>query len=178
MDSEGLALLNCLQKYLTADEELPVAVINIGMSSITVAVLGTDGLPLIRNLNCCGSDIIDHIAKDGGISVDQVEHKLSGGKGPESIDRACERLVHDINETLAYYSVNHSGEAFKHVYVCGGFSLFDSLVKVLVGNIPSEVSVWNPFLRMNCGDNTVTDNLLRNYGAAFVVAAGLAMRRV
>lgn len=178
MDSEGLALLNCLEKYIADNEELPVAVIDIGMSLITVAALGADGLPFIRNLSCCGKDIIDHISKGCGINADQVEHKLSGGKGLGGIDHACERLVHDINETLTYYSVNHGGDAIKHVYLCGGFSLSDSLVKVLVGGITSEVSVWNPFLRMDCDDNPVAGDLLRDCGAAFVVAAGLAMRQV
>ena len=32
IDSEGLALLNCLNEYITEDEALPIAVINIGMS--------------------------------------------------------------------------------------------------------------------------------------------------
>lgn len=182
MDSEGLALLNCLKEYLLGDEKLPVAVINVGMSLTTVAILGTDGLPFIRDLKYCGSDIIDNIAKSSGVSAGQVSREIS--EGTENSDYsadiapACRELIRDINETVAYYSVHHGSDAIKHVYVCGGFSLLDAFVEVLVDSIDSDVSVWNPFLRMNCDDNIAGSELVGKCGPALAAAAGLAMRQV
>ncbi len=176
MDSEGLGLLNCLGEYLAADEELPVAVVNVGMSLTTVAILGADGLPFIRDLRHCGGDIIDNIAKGSGVGVEQVSREIS--EGTADIGPACKGLIRDINETLTYYSVHQGGNVVRHVYVCGGFSLFDAFFKVLDGSIESDVSVWDPFLRMNCDDNVAGRDLIEKCGPALAVAAGLAMRQV
>ena len=182
MDSEGLALLNCLKGRLSGDEKLPVAVVNIGSSLTTVAILGDDGLPFIRDLRHCGSDIIDNISKSCGISAEHVSREIS--EGTENSDfsadiaPACKELIRDINETFAYYSAHHGSDAIKHVYVCGGFSLLDDCVKVLTDSIDSDVSVWNPFLRMNCDDNISGSELVGKCGPALAVAVGLAMRQI
>lgn len=182
MDSEGLALLNCLEDYLLDEEKLPAAVINVGMSLSTVAILGEDRLPFIRDLKYSGSDIIDHIGKGFGTGIDDVESKLCDGTGASeftaSIGRACSRLIRDINETLAYYSVHHSSNTVKRVYVCGSFSLMADCVKVLVEGIDEGASVWNPFSRMHYDDSTAGSELLDKCGSAFATAAGLAMRRI
>jgi len=182
MDSDGLALLNCLEDYLGDDEKLPAAIINVGMSSTTVAILSANGLPFIRDLKYCGSDIIDHIAKGRGVGIDQVLREISEGTGSSGfsadIAPACKDFVRDISETLSYYLVHHDSKVLKHVYVCGDFSLLDALVKVLNDGLDSDVSVWNPFLRMNCNDNIAGSELLDKCGPALAVAAGLAMRRI
>lgn len=165
MDSDGLALLNCLEEYRD-DEELPIAVINIGMSLTTVAILGSDGLPFIRDLKYCGSDVVDNLGKE------------SSEEDAADIHQACRRLIRDINETLSYYSTHQGNDTLKHVYVCGGFSLFEDCVKILTDGIDSEVSVWNPFIRIKCDDNIAGSELINDNGPAFVVAAGLAMRQV
>jgi type IV pilus assembly protein PilM len=178
IDSEELALLNCLEKSLPPGEELPIAVVNVGMSLTTVAILGADGLPFVRDLGCSGGDIIDHIAKSSNTSAEQVQKRLSEGEGSADIGHACKKLILDITETLAYYLASHGGNAIERVYVCGGFSLLDDFVKALAGGIEGRVSVWNPFLQMHCDDNIAGGDLIKKCGPAFAVAAGLAMRRV
>ena len=178
IDSDELALLNCLEKCLPSGEKLPIAVVNVGRSLTTVAILGTDGLPFVRNLGYSGGDIIDYIAKSSNTSAEQVQQRLSEGKCSADIDLACKRLILDIIETLAYYLASHGGNAIERVYVCGGFSLLDDFVKSLTGGIESKVSVWNPFLQMQCDDNIVGGDLIKKCGPAFAVAAGLAMRQV
>jgi type IV pilus assembly protein PilM len=178
IDSDALALLNCLEKCLPSGEELPIAVVNVGRSLTTVAILGTDELPFVRDLGYSGGDIIEHIAKSSSTSAEQVQQRLSEGKGSADIDPACKRLILDITETLAYYLASRGGNAIKRVYVCGGFSLFDDFVKSLAGGIEGKVSVWNPFLQMHCDDNIAGGDLIKKCGPAFAVAAGLAMRQV
>ena len=178
IDSDALALLNCLEKCLPPGEELPIAIVNVGRSLTTVAILGTDGLPFVRDLGCSGGDIIDHIVKSSSDSAEQVHQRLSEGKGSADIDHACKKLILDITETLAYYLASHGGNAIERVYVCGGFSLLEDFVKALAGGINSRVSVWNPFLQMHCDDNTAGGDLIKKCGPAFAVAAGLAMRQV
>lgn len=182
IDSEGLALLNSFTESSAADEELPVAIINVGRSLTTIAILDSDGLPFIRDLEYSGSAILDHIAESCGTSAEQIQQQLFEGKGSSdfatNIDQACKKLILDVTETLTYYSSHHSGNSIERVYVCGGFSLFDDFVKVLAGGISSEVSLWNPFSGMHCDEDIAGGNLLKECGPALAVAAGLAMRHI
>ncbi len=183
MDSDGLALLNCLKECLGEDKNRPIACINVGMSSVTVAILGADGSPFIRDLRNCGSDIIKHIAKGRGVGVDQVLDEICGGDGIGGeqlvdIEPACRRLVRDINETFAYYSAHHGNDAVRCVYVCGDFLLLKDFEGILGDSIDGKVSIWNPFLHMNCDDIVVGSELVGKGGPALAVAAGLAMRQV
>lgn len=177
VDADGLALLNCLEGYLNEGEGLPAAVVDVGRSNTTVTILGDNGLPFIRELRCSGSDVLAHIAKCNGMSVERAEQALLSGENPEGVKAGCKRLIDDINETLVYYSIQRGSDQLKHVYVCGGFSLASDFVKVLGSGIEGHVSVWNPFSRMNCGDDPAGD-LVGRCGPAFAVAAGLAMREV
>lgn len=182
MDSEALALLNCLKENLTSAEKLPIAVVNVGRSLTTVVILGADGLPFIRDLSRSGKDIIDYIAKNRNTSTSEIQQQLFDGMGAADftadIGQASKWLILDVAETLTYYSARHSGNAIKHVYVCGGFSLLDEFVKAMADGIDSEVSVWNPFSRMHCEDNVAGSDIAKKYGPALAVAAGLAMRQV
>lgn len=108
----------------------------------------------------------------------QVQQRLSEGKGSADIEHACKRLILDITETFAYYLASHGGRAIERVYVCGGFSLLDDFVKALADGIEAKVSVWNPFLQMHCDDNIPGCDLIKKSGPAFAVAGGLAMRQV
>jgi type IV pilus assembly protein PilM len=177
MDSDGLAILNCLKETVKGDEKFPAAVINIGRSITTITILGDDGLPFVRDLAYSGNGIIDKMAKAAGISVDQVEDKLSAGEVPAGIEQACKRLVGDINETLSYYSIKNGSGPLKHVYVCGGFSLLSPFDRILTESVNCDVSVWNPLADLNFDDYGSCE-LIGRCGPAFTVAAGLAMRQI
>jgi type IV pilus assembly protein PilM len=182
MDSEALALLNCLKENLTSDEKLPIAVVNVGRYLTTVVILGADGLPFVRDLSHSGADIIDYIAKNRNTSTSDIQQQLFDGMGSADfavdIGQASKWLILDVAETLTYYSAHHSGNVIKHVYVCGGFSLLDDFIKTMIDGIDSEVSVWNPFSRMHCENNVAGSDIVKKYGPALAVAAGLAMRQV
>jgi len=179
MDSQGLALLNCLRACHVADEELPVAVVNVGMSLTTVAIQGRDGLPFIRELKYCGSDIIDNIAKDKAVGAEHISHEITDDyKFSVDIAPSCKGLIYDINETFAYYSLHHGSDAIKHIYVCGGFSLLTVFAEVLDKSVGGDVSVLNPFLNMNCDNDIADSEMLGRCGPALAVAVGLAMRQM
>ena len=183
MDVDGLALLNGLLESGEVAGKLPAVIVNVGKSLSTIAILGSDGLPFIRDLAYSGDDIVNYIAKRRGIDRDKVEKMLCSGEGlPEDVRqelvRASKRLLKDIAETLTYYSIQKGTIKTDGVYVSGGYAMIREFVGVLQAGLEHRVMVWNPFTRIQCEGDVPGGELLSDYGPAMAVAAGLAMRSV
>ena len=182
IDSDGLALLNCLTESLGENAQMPAAIVNVGNSVSTMAILGEDGLPFIRDLAFSGRDIINNIAQGTGIDAGEVDRSIRSGQlSPElsaSIRTSSKRLIRDINETLSYYSSRNGNKRVEHLYVSGGFSLVDDFIKAMNDGVRGKASVWNPFTHLHCQAQVADTGLLQKHGPALAVAAGLAMRSI
>lgn len=182
MDSEALALLNCVRENQPDDEDLPIAVVNVGNSVTTVAILGSDGLPFVRDLGHSGKDIIQSLASGKGVSFESMSEEVFGGGcgacSENEVRTACNRLILDVSETFAYYASRHNDGKVNKVYICGGFGLLNDFAKNLADSIANEVCVWNPLNILRIDDGAVDSEIIDSHGPAFAVAAGLAMRQV
>ncbi len=189
VDVEGLALMNCFNELEKPEKNHGTAILNIGSHYTTLAAEGDGGWPFIRNLGYAGDSIIEGIAAENEMTPDAVKAIFAGDSKEitssiqESFERACNRLINDINKTVRYYSAQKRSSDIRKILVCGGFSLFGQLVKILDSNLPMEVVLWNPFEKMRChvGRNhrgVLVKSILRKNGPALAVAAGLAMRAI
>lgn len=187
MDVDGLALLNCLNEYEQRQPGCAAAVLNVGRSYTTLAAMGDNGLPFIRDIACAGDHIAKKIAAQTGQPIETVTAILFGKQAAEfdlqgSLEKACERLIVDVNETLRFYAAQEKLSIAEKIYICGGFALVREFVEVLNRRLAVKAVLWNPFDRMSgggwhCRDATQKDLLQKN-GPAMAVAAGLAMRSV
>jgi len=188
MDVDGLALLNCFNGLTNGDEKSEtnqtVAILNVGGSRTTLAIMDNKGWPFIRDMNYAGDDILAQIAADSNTSVATVKGILSGGSGPdevglhESLAKACQKLIVDVGETLRYYSAQSISSNVEKLYVCGGFALTKGFVELINNRLAVEVVLWNPFDKVQCNSNRRDEDILAKTGPAMAVAAGLAMRSV
>lgn len=189
IDVDGLALLNCFNEIEKPEKNHGTAILNIGSHNTTLAIEENGGWPFIRNLVCAGDSILEGIAAENEITMDDVRAMFAGdtkdisANVQASFERACNRLINDINKTVRYYGAQERTSDIRRILVCGGFSLFGNLVEILNNNLPMEVKLWNPFEKMRChvGRNhrgVLVKNILRKNGPAMVVAAGLAMRAI
>lgn len=185
MDVNSLALLNWL---LENEELLPgqtIAVLDIGNSFTSLAVIRHNGLPFIRDIAYAGNDIINHIAIEHKMSVQDVRSILYGGKAvgqhlvdvSASLKKACNKLVTNITQTLRYYMVQETVHVDK-IYICGGFSQAHGLIELLDSQLPSDVQLWHPFMKVRCQAGMPGMHVLEEYGSSMAVAAGLAMRMI
>lgn len=181
-DSQGLALLNCISLCDNGSKQGAVAIVNVGKSLTTIAILGDDGLPFIRDIGYSGSDIIKAVAKGTNLDVEDVEFRIMAGaqssEFSSSVHIACKKLIGDLSETLAYYAMSKGGIKIERIYVSGGFSQVDDFVKALAGSLDAEISVWNPFDHLDFHADATGEELAVKYGSSLTVAAGLAMRAV
>jgi len=189
MDADALALLNCFKELEKPSDNHGVAILNIGHIETTVAVEGNGGWPFVRSLNYAGDSIIRSIAAENDATPDAVRAAFAGDPKDlphamrESFERACERLIGDITKTVRYYGAQEGAFVISKVLVCGGFSLFGDVAKLLGKKLPMEVTLWNPFEKMrlqvaHSHRGALLKNVLRRSGPSLAVAAGLAMRTI
>jgi type IV pilus assembly protein PilM len=187
MDVDGLALLNCFkglaQGYKQSEVDQTVAILNVGGSHATLAIMDKKGWPFIRDITYAGDDILAQIAAKNDVSVEVMKNILSGDSiadEPElydSFEKACRKLIADVSETLRYYSAQSTSNVNK-LFVCGGFALAKGFVELLNSHLGAEAVLWNPFNSIQCDSNQKFEDILSKTGPAMAVAAGLAMRSI
>jgi type IV pilus assembly protein PilM len=185
MDVDGLALLNCFSEYEKVEAGRTIAILNIGSSYTTLAIMGANALPFIRDITYAGGTIIREIAAEKGVSMEAVKKSLLGCENPagpeielgDSLEKVCQKLIVDVTETLRYYTAQEKSAVVEKIFVCG-FAPVKGFVELLDRRLPARTVLWNPFDKASCdGDQNCRDILKKN-GPAMVVAAGLAMRSI
>jgi type IV pilus assembly protein PilM len=187
MDVDGLALLNCLIAGRTAGTSISTsAVLDIGTSCTTLAVMSESGLPFVRTVPYAGNDIVDQIAKENNVGSKMLEDELYGFASPTiapenlqaSMEKASRKLVSDVADTLRYHSTQAKSSTIEELLVCGTFGMVRGFVDILNKQLPIKAVLWNPFDTMKCSVDRQCLDVIQAKGPAMVVAAGLAMRSV
>ncbi len=188
MDVDGLALLNCYKGIANGDEEAKpgrtVAILNVGGSNTTLAIMDNDGRPFVRDMIHGGDEIVSQIATETRAPIETIKGVLSGDSAAieprlhESLERACRKLISDVKETLRYYVAQGKSSGIDKLLVCGGFALAGGFIELLNNRLGTESVLWNPFDQMQCNPNRKYQDVFAKAGPALAVAAGLAMRSI
>jgi len=186
VDSNALALINCLNELDLTDTNSTIAIIDIGWEFTNVIVYGQDGLPFVRDLRQAGRQVIQEISKALELSEAEVQQALTENKMAEesrnkvllTLNNAIRPLATAINETLRFHSFQEKNSGVKKIFLCGGFSLVDTFVEFLSDAMPVETRQLNPFEKIKCDAGVDGNKLLRTCGPDLAVAAGLAMRTI
>jgi len=188
MDVDGLALLNCYNGLEDGQEDSQtnrtIAILNVGGSYTTLAIMDNDGRPFIRDMTYSGNDIMAQIAAENNTSMETVGGILSGDPATiepgfhDSLEKACQKLIADVTETLRYYTAQSSSSNVEKILVSGGFALVGGFVELLNRRLGAEAVLWNPFDKIPCDGNRQCEDILSKAGPAMAVAAGLAMRTI
>lgn len=185
MDVNGLALLNCLMQQERIPAGQAIAILDIGSSFTNLAVMRHNGLPFIRDIPHAGNDIINRFANENNLSPDLVNDILfnpndtnqSSQETYTIMHNCCARLLTEISQTLRYYMAQESTRIGR-IYVCGGFAQAKGLIELIESQLPAQVQLWNPFVKIRCQAGMPGLEIIKNNGAALAVAAGLAMRTI
>ena len=188
MDVDGLALLNCFNGLEDGQEDSQtrrtVAILNVGGSHTTLAIMDNNGLPFIRDMTYAGNDIVTQIAAENDTSTETVRGILSGDSVADeaglsdSLEKACHKLITDVGETLRYYTAQSASSNVEKLFVCGGFALAGGFVELLNRRIGVEAVLWNPFDKICHNTNREYEDIYAKTGPAMAVAVGLAMRSI
>lgn len=186
MDVDGLALLNCFNECEKPKPGRTTTILNVGSSFTNLAIVGDNSLPFIRDLPYAGNNIIKDIADENKVPIETISRILSGSESPnkteleldKSLERACRKLIVDINETLRFYTAQGKSAVIDKIHVSGGFALVKGFLELLENHLPAKVVLWNPFEKIRCQVGQNCRDILQKNGPEMAVAAGLAMRSI
>jgi type IV pilus assembly protein PilM len=186
MDVDGLALLNCHNGLVDGTSKNPIgqsaAILNVGASHTTLAIMDHNGWPFIRDMSQAGDDIIMQLAALNDTSTETVQDILFNNAPTgelnlhASLEKICQKVITDITGTLRYYTAQAKSTDVEKILVCGGFALAKGFVDLLNDQLGIEVSLWNPLDRIHIKANRRCEEICATTGPAMAVAAGLAMR--
>lgn len=186
VDADALAMLNCLTELQFLDTNNTVAVIDVGWELTNVVIYGRDGLPFVRDLAIAGRQVTQNICREVELSQDVVLQALAGqqvdlevkSKILLALNNAVRPLAMAVNETLRFYSFQEKKSGVEQIFLCGGFSLYETFMEFFTDALPVDVKRLNPFEKMKCQAGNEGNELLKTFGPGLVVAAGLAMRTI
>jgi type IV pilus assembly protein PilM len=188
VDMDGLALLNCHTALAGGREKSPAgrsaAILNVGASHTTLAIMDNNGWPFIRDMSQAGDDIIRQIATLNDTSTETVRgilfNEVAAGELNlrDSLEKTCQKLIADITGTLRYYAAQAQSTDVDKLLVCGGFALAKGFLDLLNSQLGTEAVLWNPFDHMRIKTNGPCEEICTKTGPAMAVAAGLAMRTI
>jgi type IV pilus assembly protein PilM len=184
MDVDGLALLNCFNNLAGDHEKSTTAVLNVGSSYTTLAIMSDDGRPFIRDTACAGNHIVSRIAEADNIPAEAVMEIIFGDSSNggtelgQRLEKACDELIADVAETLRFYAANEKSKPVEKIFVCGGFAPAKGFIELLSRRLGVEACLWNPFDSTLCHISDQDSDFFRKTGPAMAVAAGLAMRNI
>lgn len=187
MDVDGLALLNCFSEIEETEPGQTIAILNIGSSYTTLAIMGENRWPFIRNITYTGDDIIKQIATENNLSADAAKEILFADSTEaqtqlhDSLENTCKKLIVDVTETSRYFKTQEKTATFEKLYVCGAFATVRGFVELLSSQLPAKALLWNPFDKIRCDVGrshraALQRNILAKNGTAMAVACGLGMR--
>ncbi len=176
VDVAGLALLNCLQNSGSDTDEAQdkgeiqdrPAVVDIGDSCTTIAIVDQAGRPFVRDINSGSDEILRRMAEQAHVPFEIAKTALSNhGLEPNHMDRtqsedggspaetevrlwnnletACGALVEDIATTLRYYAAQHGPGLAMQGAAAGGSGL--KVERLLVCGALSRVTEFIGLLR-------------------------------
>ena len=186
MDIDGLGLLNCYNGLTRGRQKNPaeksVAILNVGATLTTLAIMDNNGWPFIRDMNQAGEDIIMQIAALNETPIETIRKILFGEVIPgelnlqNSLDKTCQKLIADISGTLRFYAAQAKSMEVDKLLVCGGFALAKGFIDLLNKRLGIKAVLWNPFEDLHIKTNQCCEELCKKKGPALAVATGLAMR--
>jgi type IV pilus assembly protein PilM len=181
LDVNSLAALNCLCQLDPSLDNETFAVLDVGHTHSYLVILGPDGIPFVRDLTCSAQQILTTLSLRSQKSPVQVrkalaEDHVSDDTLEAELKTACGKLIADVLDTLRFYSLQQNAEKVSQVYLSGGIASTKSFVRLMTQALPVQVKVFDLSAKLHCAPGQEIEKILKQYGPAMTVAAGLAMR--
>jgi type IV pilus assembly protein PilM len=181
IDVNSLAALNCLCELDESLANETFAVLDVGHTHSYLVILGADGIPFVRDLTCSAQQILTTISQRSQKSPAQVRKMLAEDSVSDEIldaelKNACNKLIADVLDTLRFYSLQQNAEKVSQVFLFGGLASAQPFVRLMTQALPVQVRVFDLSEKLHCAPGQETEKILKQYGPAMTVAAGLAMR--
>jgi type IV pilus assembly protein PilM len=179
VDVDQFALQNCFEFNYPSLVEKTVSLVNIGGRYTGINICRGGNCLFAGDISLGGKTISEEISKEMEISIEEAEKlklNLTDEKASLIVEEFVEHSVSELSRQLSYFW-NASGAegGIDNVLLSGGTSLLGGLIEKLREELGCDVSILDPFTRVNFADGLDKDQLISRC-SQFAQTVGLAQR--
>ncbi len=169
-----------IQEQLEDQEELIVAVLDIGATMTTLSVLIDGKTIYTREQLFGGKQLTEEIQRRYGLSAEEAGlAKKQGGLPddyePEVLEPFKDAVVQQVTRSLQFFFSSSQYNDVDHIVLAGGVASLEGLSSLIEEKLGTSVTVANPFANMSISSK-VNAAMLANDAPSLMIATGLAMR--
>ena len=176
------AAVQMAKDVLALSLEKIVAIIDIGANFTHLFVLHGTSLVFSREEKFGGMLLIEAIAEQFKMTIDQAIMAKELGQLPEEYEAQVlepfkEMVLLQIKRTLQFFYSSSQHGFVDHILLAGGLAREKGLVELIQEQLGANTTVANPFTNMILGKKVNLDSINRD-APALLVACGLALRNI
>ena len=185
MDIESYAARSALERAVNgagaARPDQIVALFQMGAQATHVSVMLGGETVYEREQPFGGNQLTQDIVRAYGLSFEEAETRKKSGDLPENyradlLTPFLENAALEVTRAIQFFYTSTPYTRIDQLYLAGGSALVPGLLEIIGGRTRIPSALVNPFEHMLMGAQ-VREQQLRQEGAAYLVACGLAMRR-
>ncbi|MGH8854239.1 MAG: pilus assembly protein PilM [Telluria sp.] len=181
MDIESYAARAALDRVAGAMPEQIVALFQIGAQATHVSVLRNGETIYEREQPFGGNQLTQDIVRAYGLSFEEAETRKRAGDLPENyradlLNPFLESAALEITRAIQFFFTSTPYTKIDQLYLAGGCAALPGMPELIGSRTRIATAIVAPFEGMSHGP-LVREQQLRQEGAAYLVACGLAMRR-
>lgn len=166
----------------------PVALVNVGASTVNINVLRNGASAFTRDIGLGGRAYTEEIQRALNVSYEEAEAFKIGGTDrdrsavvPEEVERVLgsvsDNLATEVQRSLDFFLSTSGGGALSQVVLAGGAAPTPGLAAALNRQVQAPVLIADPFQRIQVDERTFNPDFLRDVASQAAVVVGLALRR-
>ncbi|SFD87711.1 pilus assembly protein PilM [Massilia yuzhufengensis] len=181
MDIESYAARAALDRVAKAAPEEIMALFQIGAQATHVSVLRGGETIYEREQPFGGNQLTQDIVRAYGLSFEEAETRKRAGDLPENyradlLTPFLESAALEITRAIQFFFTSTPYTRIDQLYLAGGCAALPGMLELIGSRTRIPSSIVAPFDGMSFGP-LVREQQLRQEGAAYLVACGLALRR-
>ncbi len=184
IDVSAFALANAYLLNYENPAGQAVALVNIGAAITSFVVVDGGEVVFARDIPVGGLTYSSEIHKSMGISLEEAEAmKLSACNGqaaPDEVTKIIQsshgQICEEVQGSLDFFLNTSPGAQVSHFVVSGGASRTTGLVKALSEHTKVRFEPFDPFVRVQSADRSMTMEYLNEIREFAAIAIGLGSR--
>jgi type IV pilus assembly protein PilM len=172
-----------LSRPLVKNEEMVLAIIDIGARSTTCNILEKGNLKISHSFNISGNELTEVLSRSMKIDYEKAEElkKIAGLLGVEGVEKDVRKIclplidaiLAEIKKTFQSFR-QRGGNEVQKIILSGGSALMPGLKEYFSEEFGKEVEIANPFA--NISFPPILGDILKEMAPSYAVAVGLAMK--
>ncbi len=184
VDVEAFALERAFElltpQFETDEDELTVAVVDVGHTMTTLSVLNNNQTIYTREQLFGGKQLTEEIMRRYSLSVQEAGLAKKQGGLPddypsEVLEPFKEAVVQQVTRSLQFFFAASQYNDVDYIVLAGGTASIPGMAQLIQDKIGTATIIANPFANMTLS-NKVNATNLTNDAPALMISCGLALR--